>query len=80
MLENIRILLKLDHQKIIDDDTMITQIFYLANSKHYDTMVTSLKLEITMISSTKLSHEDVKKAHKNSACIYKAESHKRQKK
>jgi hypothetical protein len=30
-LENLRILLKLDHQKIIDDNTMITQILYNPN-------------------------------------------------
>jgi hypothetical protein len=32
-LENLRILLKLDHQKIIDDNTMSTQILYNTNFK-----------------------------------------------
>jgi hypothetical protein len=63
-LENLRILLKLDHQTIIDDDTMITQILYNTNSRHYKTMVTLLKLEITMNGSTKLSIEDVNKAYR----------------
>jgi hypothetical protein len=58
-------LLKLDHQKIIDDDTMITQILYNTNSKHYDTMVTFLKLEITMNGSTNVSLEDMKKAYRS---------------
>jgi hypothetical protein len=53
--------LKLDHQKSIDDDTMITQIFYNKNLKHYDTIVTFLKLEITMNGSIKMGLEDVKK-------------------
>jgi hypothetical protein len=55
--------LRLDHHKIIDDDTMIKQILYNTNSRHYDTMVTFLKLEIKMNGSAKLSLEDVKKAH-----------------
>jgi hypothetical protein len=63
-LEKVRILLKLDHQKTIDDDTMITQLLYNTNSKHYDTMVTFLKLEITMIGSTKMGLEDVKKVYR----------------
>jgi hypothetical protein len=57
-------LLKLDHLKIIDDDTMITQILYNINLEHYDTLVTFLKLEITMNGSTKMSLEDVKKAYR----------------
>jgi hypothetical protein len=49
----------LDHQKIIDDDTMVTQILYNTNSKHYDTMLTFLKLEITMNGSTNMSLDNV---------------------
>jgi hypothetical protein len=41
--------------------TMIAQILYNKSSRHYDTMVTFLKLEITMNGSTKLSLEDVKR-------------------
>jgi hypothetical protein len=61
-LENLRILLKLDHQKIINDDTMIIQILHKKSSRHYDTMVTINKLEMTMNGSTKLCLEDIKKA------------------
>jgi hypothetical protein len=56
--------LKLDHQKTIDDDTMITQILYNTKSKHYDTMVKFLKFESTMNGSTKMGLEDVKKAYR----------------
>jgi hypothetical protein len=61
-LENLRILLKLDHQLIITDDSMITQILYNTNSKQYDTMVTVLKLEMTKNASN-LNLLDVKKAY-----------------
>jgi hypothetical protein len=63
-LENLSFFLKLDHQKIINDDTMITQILYNTNTRHYDAMVEFLKLEITMNVSTTLSLEDVKKAYR----------------
>jgi hypothetical protein len=60
-LENIRILLKLDHKTTITDDTMITQILYNTNSKYYDTMVAFLKLEIAKDATT-VTLDDVKKA------------------
>jgi hypothetical protein len=67
--------LRLDHQKIIDDDTMITQILYNKNSKHYDTMDTFLKLEITMNGSTNMSLEDMKKAYRTVNASRKAKQH-----
>jgi ArsR family metal-binding transcriptional regulator len=51
-------------QNIINDDTSITQILYNKNLRHYDTMVTILKLEITVNVSKKLSLEEVKKAYR----------------
>jgi hypothetical protein len=42
---------------------MITQILYNTNSKHYDTMVTILKLEMTKNASN-LTLLDVKKAYR----------------
>jgi hypothetical protein len=43
---------------------MMTLILYKIISRHYSTMVTFLKLEITMNGSTKLNLEDVKKAYR----------------
>jgi hypothetical protein len=48
---------------IISDDSTITQIFYNTNSKHYDAMVTVLKLEMTKTANN-LTLLDVKKAYK----------------
>jgi hypothetical protein len=48
----------------VDDDTMITQMLYNTNSRHYDTLVTFPKLQITMNGRTKLSIEDVKKGYR----------------
>jgi hypothetical protein len=62
-LENWRISLRLDHQLIITDDSMITQILYNTNSKHYDAMVTVLKLEMTRNASN-LTLLDFKKAYR----------------
>jgi hypothetical protein len=49
---------------------MITQILYNTNSKHYDTMVTVLKLEITKNASN-LTLLDVKKAYRTMFVSFK---------
>ena len=45
-LENIRTLLKLDHNYEISEDKLITQILYNAPSRHYSTMLTFLRMKL----------------------------------